>query len=101
MPLHPIAPDGEEALPGKGANGMLPRRGAFAGNAAAWLSFGACPAFALMAAATAFSGIADTPCSMGQGASLLGGMVPMYLLMSAVHLSPWLRLVAQAPGDDV
>jgi hypothetical protein len=24
----------------------------------------------------------------------IGGMVPMYLLMSGFHLAPWLRLVA-------
>jgi hypothetical protein len=28
-------------------------------------------------------------------ASLLGGMMPMYLLMSAFHLTPWLRLIGR------
>jgi hypothetical protein len=28
------------------------------------------------------------------GQSPLAGMVPMYLLMSAFHLAPWLRLVS-------
>ena len=27
------------------------------------------------------------------GASPLGGMIPMYLLMSAFHSAPWLRLI--------
>jgi hypothetical protein len=27
--------------------------------------------------------------------SRLGGMVPMYLLMSAFHLPPWLKLMAR------
>jgi hypothetical protein len=29
------------------------------------------------------------------GASPLGGMVPMYLLMSAFHLAPWLKLISR------
>jgi uncharacterized protein YndB with AHSA1/START domain len=29
-------------------------------------------------------------------ASPLGGMIPMYLLMSAFHSPPWLRLIAKA-----
>jgi hypothetical protein len=28
------------------------------------------------------------------GAFPLAGMVPMYLLMSAFHLTPWLKLIA-------
>ena len=32
-------------------------------------------------------------CSAAHGMPL-GGMVPMYLLMSAFHLAPWLRLIA-------
>ncbi len=42
-----------------------------------------------------FSGDAAMLCMGGQGASPLGGMVPMYLLMSAFHLAPWLRLRRQ------
>jgi hypothetical protein len=30
--------------------------------------------------------------SAAREGSLLSGMVPMYLLMSAFHLAPWLRL---------
>jgi hypothetical protein len=32
-------------------------------------------------------------CSATQG-SLMSGMVPMYLMMSAVHSAPWLRLLS-------
>lgn len=33
-------------------------------------------------------------CSSAHGA-LLGGMVPMYLLMSAFHSATWLKLIAK------
>jgi len=36
----------------------------------------------------------DMICSGGQDAPLLAGMVPMYVLMSAFHSAPWLRLIA-------
>jgi hypothetical protein len=55
-----------------------------------WLHLAASPAFALMALLTGVSG-SDMLCG---AASPLGGMVPMYLLMSAFHLPPWLRLMA-------
>ena len=35
----------------------------------------------------------DMMCS-AHGASPLGGMVPMYALMSAFHFVPWLKLVS-------
>jgi hypothetical protein len=44
--------------------------------------------------ATHGAGPADALCSVAGGGSPLGGMVPMYLLMSAVHSAPWLRLIA-------
>jgi hypothetical protein len=37
-------------------------------------------------------GMPDMVC--GAGASPLGGMAPMYVLMSAFHSAPWLRLMA-------
>jgi len=37
-------------------------------------------------------------CAAGQGA-LLGGMVPMYLLMSAFHAGAWLRWMAQRRAE--
>lgn len=60
---------------------------------ATWLSLAAAPTFALMAV---LSGIADggaqpTACSMHSSA--FSGMVPMYVLMSAFHFQPWLKLL--------
>jgi hypothetical protein len=64
-------------------------------TAADWLYLAAAPTFAIMALLTGVlrGGPADALCSAA-GASPLGGMVPMYLLMSAFHLAPWLKLVA-------
>jgi hypothetical protein len=64
---------------------------AFAGAATRWLCLAASPTFAFMALVTAVSGESGMNCMMGQ--SPLAGMVPMYLLMSAFHLAPWLRVV--------
>jgi hypothetical protein len=36
----------------------------------------------------------DVLCSAAHDASLLTGMVPMYLLMSAFHAAPWLKLIS-------
>jgi hypothetical protein len=68
---------------------------AAARGAADWLSLAAAPTFAIMALLTAvFGGPSDMLCAMMQGASPLNGMVLMYLLMSAFHTGPWLRLLA-------
>jgi len=56
------------------------------------LSLAAAPTFAIMALLT-LAAPADTMCSAGQGFPL-AGMVPMYVLMSAFHLTPWLKLVS-------
>ncbi|WP_061022237.1 hypothetical protein [Bradyrhizobium sp. CCH5-F6] len=63
---------------------------------AGWLALAATPTFAIMAVLTAMigGGPADMLCGAGQG-FLLGGMVPMYLLMSAFHAAAWLRLIAE------
>ncbi len=68
-----------------------------------WLCLAAAPTFAAMALATGVLDGAqpDMLCLGTPGASMLSGMVPMYLLMSAFHLPPWLRLIdrrAQAPA---
>lgn len=64
---------------------------------ASLLSLAAAPTFAFMALLTALhgGGMPDMLCSAAQAASPLTGMVPMYLLMSAFHLAPWLRLLAR------
>jgi hypothetical protein len=63
-----------------------------------WLSLAAAPTFAIMALLTGIhdGSIPDILCSATQEASplTLSGMVPMYLLMSAFHLAPWLRLLS-------
>jgi hypothetical protein len=70
------------------------------GNAAAlgaadWLCLAAAPTFAIMALLTGVlgGGTPDMFCSAAR-ASPLSGMVPMYLLMSAFHSTPWLKLVS-------
>ena len=62
--------------------------------AADWLSLAAAPTFAVMALLTAATGNSDMICMSTPDAFPLGGMVPMYLLMSGFHLAPWLRLGA-------
>jgi hypothetical protein len=67
-----------------------------ASHLARWLGLAATPTFAVMALLTAVlgGGPADMLCSAGHG-SMLGGMVPMYLLMSAFHAAAWLRLISE------
>jgi hypothetical protein len=71
----------------------LPRRRGH--GAADWLSLAAAPTFAFMALLTAVpgSGPLDMLCSAAPGAPPFTGMGLMYLLMSAFHLAPWLRLI--------
>ena len=66
-------------------------------GAADCLALAAAPVFATMALLTgvAGSGATDAVCSAARGAGWLGGMVPMYALMSALHLGPWLRLAGR------
>jgi hypothetical protein len=70
------------------------------GNAAAfraadWLCLAAAPTFAVMALLTGvFGGGSDMLCSAAQDASPLSGMVLTYLLMSAFHSAPWLKLIS-------
>ena len=75
---------------------ISPRREWSGASAERWLSLAAAPAFALMALLTAISGGGASDILCSAGASPLGGMIPMYLLMSAVHSAPWLRLIARA-----
>ena len=67
---------------------------------AKWLGLAATPTFAIMAVLTGMfgGGGMDMLCSAGQGSllqgSLLDGMVPMYVLMSAFHAPAWMKLFA-------
>ena len=69
--------------------------GAAALGPADWLCLAAAPTFALMALLAGFlgGGSPEMLCTAARY-SPLGGMVPMYLLMSAFHLAPWLKLIA-------
>jgi hypothetical protein len=64
-------------------------------GASGWLTLAAAPTFAMMALTTAVlgGGPDDVLCST-EHASRLSGMVPMYLLMSAFHSPPWLKLIS-------
>ena len=86
-----------EAYCGGSASGAIRQesRHAPALGAAGWLGFAAAPAFAIMALLTSVGGgPPDMLCSAAQDASALNGMVPMYLLMSAFHSAPWLKLIS-------
>ena len=72
------------------------RRHAAALGAAGWLSLAAAPTFAVMALLSYAPGEgADMMCSAAQAMSPLSGMAPMYALMSAFHLAPWLKLISR------
>jgi hypothetical protein len=60
--------------------------------AADWLGLAAAPAFATMALMTGAFGSGMEPLCSAHG-SLMSGMVPMYLMMSAFHVGPWLKLM--------
>ena len=69
--------------------------GRAASGAAGWLGLAAAPTFAITALWTGlFSGQPDMFCMAMQGSSPMSGMTLMYLLMSAFHSSPWLKLIA-------
>jgi hypothetical protein len=92
-----------EAHTGAGAHGARRHqsRKAAAFGVADWLCLAAAPAFAIMALLTGVlgGGSPDMLCSAAQHASPLSGMVPMYVLMSAFHSAPWLKLISGRPAD--
>ena len=63
-------------------------------NTGRWLPLAAAPTFATMALLTARDSAADMICA-AQDTSIFSGMAPMYLLMSAFHARPWLRLLVR------
>lgn len=76
------------------------RHPAAALGAADWLCLAASPALAIMALFTGVVGGApqDMLCAAAPHASPLNGMVWMYVLMSALHSAPWLKLIAGRPS---
>jgi len=78
----------------RGCDAVPEADSAAAKGAADFLYLAAAPTFAIMALLTGVfgGGPADALCSTA-GASQLGGMMPMYLLMSAFHSAPWLKLI--------
>ena len=76
------------------SGGQAARPNATAVRAADGLSLAASPTFTTMALLTGVlgAGPAEMLCSGAHGSSL-SGMTAMYLLMSAFHVGPWLRLV--------
>jgi hypothetical protein len=69
-------------------------------GAADWICLAAAPTFAIMALVTGVlgGGPQDMLCAAAQDASPLSGMVPMYMLMSAFHSAPWLKLISGRSG---
>lgn len=61
---------------------------------AKWLGLAASPTFAAMALLTSLGSGPMILCSGATGFPL-SGMVPMYLLMSVFHASPWLKVFAE------
>ena len=87
-----------EAYSGGSASGAIRHESSqvHALGAAGWLSLAAAPTFAIMALLTGLGGgPPDMLCSAAHEASPLSGMVPMYLLMSAFHSAPWLKLISR------
>ena len=68
--------------------------GAVTLRAADWLHLAATPTFAIMALLSSLPGGGPPDMICSTSGSPLDGMVAMYGLMSAFHLTPWLRLIA-------
>ena len=87
-----------EAYSGGSASGAIRQESGHAPalGAADWLGLAAAPTFAIMALLTGVfgGGRPDMLCLAAHDASPLSGMVPMYLLMSAFHSAPWLKLIS-------
>ena len=67
----------------------------FGTRALALLSLAPTPTFAFLGllCAAQEGTLESMVCSAGHGSSALTGMVSMYLLMSAFHSAPWIRMI--------
>lgn len=63
-------------------------------GAAKWLALAAAPTFAIMALVTGAFGENTPAMFCAHDASPFSGMAAMYGLMSAFHLTPWLKLIS-------
>jgi hypothetical protein len=81
------------------SGGAMPRSAA-ASRAANKLALAASPTFGLMALFTGAlsGGSADMMLCASAQSSPLSGMAAMYLLMSAFHTAPWLKLISNTRG---
>jgi hypothetical protein len=68
-----------------------------ANRIARWLSLAAAPTFAFTAVVSGVlgGGPHDARCAAASHASVLSGMVPMYLMMTAFNVAPWLQLISR------
>jgi len=74
-------------------------RGSPARVAADWLCLAATPTLAIMALLTDLGDAQpDVLCAAMHPASPFNGMVLMYLMMSAFHAAPWLKLISSYKG---
>jgi hypothetical protein len=63
---------------------------------AKWLPLAATPTFTIMALlAVVFDGGSSNALCSAAGSLQPGGMAPMYLLMAAFHLGPWLKRISR------
>jgi hypothetical protein len=77
------------------ATDIAPDRKGSKASIARLLALAATPTFAIMALLTAAhrGSMPDMICAATPDGSPMTGMMPMYLLMSAFHLAPWLGLL--------
>ena len=74
---------------------MIARCKPAASGTADWLCLAAAPTFALMALLSVMGGGShDMLCAASRAAWPMTDMTWMYVLMSAFHASPWLKLIA-------
>jgi hypothetical protein len=99
MPLHAHPRSGTPPI-GDGPAGAA-SAGSTMRSMADWLCLAAAPTFAIMALLTGVLGEGMQPMTcLEDSASPLGGMVPMYLLMSVFHSAPWLKWLSRRPTQS-